>query len=215
MNVTVTELPGRGPSGKQTFTALFVRRPILALVFNTLMVVAGLAAYAGDRGARTAGCRPPGRDRAHHVRRRCAADDRPGADEGHRGRSRARQRAEIDLLAIAVRPKPGDAGVLRYRRSRRSPQTTCAMRSGASWSSCRTMPTPRRSSRRMRIPQPIMRLAVTSTKLNMDDLTLSSSKTRSSTGWPPSMALPTSSNTATRKRSSASMSTRALSQAAG
>jgi HAE1 family hydrophobic/amphiphilic exporter-1 len=46
MNVTVTELPERA-SGKQTFTALFVRRPILALVFNTLMVVAGLAAYAG------------------------------------------------------------------------------------------------------------------------------------------------------------------------
>ncbi|ACM27015.1 efflux RND transporter permease subunit [Agrobacterium rhizogenes] len=34
-------------SGKQAFTALFVRRPILALVFNTLMVVAGLAAYFG------------------------------------------------------------------------------------------------------------------------------------------------------------------------
>src|SRR4029078_10913861 len=34
-------------TGKQTFTALFVRRPILALVFNTLMVVAGLAAYFG------------------------------------------------------------------------------------------------------------------------------------------------------------------------
>ncbi|TCL75021.1 efflux RND transporter permease subunit [Rhizobium sp. BK251] len=34
-------------SGKQTFTALFVRRPILALVFNTLLVVAGLAAYFG------------------------------------------------------------------------------------------------------------------------------------------------------------------------
>ena len=29
------------------FTALFIRRPILALVFNTLMVVAGLAAYFG------------------------------------------------------------------------------------------------------------------------------------------------------------------------
>ncbi|MBB4569112.1 efflux RND transporter permease subunit [Rhizobium leucaenae] len=36
-----------GGWGKQSFTALFVRRPILALVFNTLMVVAGLAAYFG------------------------------------------------------------------------------------------------------------------------------------------------------------------------
>ncbi|NNG70437.1 efflux RND transporter permease subunit [Rhizobium laguerreae] len=45
--MSVTEIhQDRGP-GKQGFTALFVRRPILALVFNTLMVVAGLAAYVG------------------------------------------------------------------------------------------------------------------------------------------------------------------------
>ncbi|ARO24897.1 AcrB/AcrD/AcrF family protein [Rhizobium sp. S9] len=45
--MSVTELPQDRASGKQSFTALFVRRPILALVFNTLMVVAGLAAYVG------------------------------------------------------------------------------------------------------------------------------------------------------------------------
>ncbi len=46
--MSVTEIhPGKPESGKATFTALFVRRPILALVFNTLMVVAGLAAYVG------------------------------------------------------------------------------------------------------------------------------------------------------------------------
>lgn len=33
--------------GTATFTALFVRRPVLALVFNALIVVAGLAAYFG------------------------------------------------------------------------------------------------------------------------------------------------------------------------
>ena len=33
--------------GTSAFTALFVRRPILALVFNTLIVVAGLAAFFG------------------------------------------------------------------------------------------------------------------------------------------------------------------------
>ncbi|QRM45026.1 efflux RND transporter permease subunit [Rhizobium sp. BG4] len=44
--MSVTEIHDRA-SGKQSFTALFVRRPILALVFNTLMVVAGLAAYVG------------------------------------------------------------------------------------------------------------------------------------------------------------------------
>ncbi|MDK4731252.1 efflux RND transporter permease subunit [Rhizobium sp. CNPSo 3490] len=45
--MNVTELPQDRASSKQSFTALFVRRPILALVFNTLMVVAGLAAYVG------------------------------------------------------------------------------------------------------------------------------------------------------------------------
>ncbi|MBY5404317.1 efflux RND transporter permease subunit [Rhizobium sp. Z1P35] len=45
--MSVTEIHQDRGSGKQGFTALFVRRPILALVFNTLMVVAGLAAYVG------------------------------------------------------------------------------------------------------------------------------------------------------------------------
>ncbi|MGZ2381059.1 efflux RND transporter permease subunit [Rhizobium brockwellii] len=45
--MSVTEIHQDRDSGKQSFTALFVRRPILALVFNTLMVVAGLAAYVG------------------------------------------------------------------------------------------------------------------------------------------------------------------------
>ncbi|XKM42140.1 efflux RND transporter permease subunit [Rhizobium ruizarguesonis] len=45
--MSVTEIHQDRASGKQSFTALFVRRPILALVFNTLMVVAGLAAYVG------------------------------------------------------------------------------------------------------------------------------------------------------------------------
>ncbi|MBY5442596.1 efflux RND transporter permease subunit [Rhizobium leguminosarum] len=45
--MSATEIHQDRASGKQSFTALFVRRPILALVFNTLMVVAGLAAYVG------------------------------------------------------------------------------------------------------------------------------------------------------------------------
>ena len=45
--MNVIEMQDKPASGKQTFTALFVRRPILALVFNALMIVAGLAAYAG------------------------------------------------------------------------------------------------------------------------------------------------------------------------
>ncbi|MBB4063582.1 efflux RND transporter permease subunit [Gellertiella hungarica] len=39
--------PAAAPSATDSFTALFVRRPVLALVFNALMVVAGLAAYFG------------------------------------------------------------------------------------------------------------------------------------------------------------------------
>ncbi|MGK9050504.1 efflux RND transporter permease subunit [Neorhizobium petrolearium] len=38
---------GGGEKSGQSFTALFVRRPILAAVLNTLLVVAGLAALAG------------------------------------------------------------------------------------------------------------------------------------------------------------------------
>lgn len=45
--MNVDDMDGKPASGKQSFTALFVRRPILALVFNTLMIVAGLAAYVG------------------------------------------------------------------------------------------------------------------------------------------------------------------------
>lgn len=44
--MTSAASPGDGKSG-QHFTALFVRRPVLAAVINTLLVVAGLAAFAG------------------------------------------------------------------------------------------------------------------------------------------------------------------------
>ena len=40
-------LPEGDGGGAAGFTAIFVRRPVLALVFNALMVVAGLAAYFG------------------------------------------------------------------------------------------------------------------------------------------------------------------------
>ena len=39
--------PGPAPDGQTGFTALFIRRPILAAVANALMVVAGLAAFYG------------------------------------------------------------------------------------------------------------------------------------------------------------------------
>ncbi len=43
----MSETPQENGAQEPGFTALFVRRPILALVFNTLIVVAGLAAYFG------------------------------------------------------------------------------------------------------------------------------------------------------------------------
>ncbi|WP_320200441.1 efflux RND transporter permease subunit [Agrobacterium sp. rho-13.3] len=42
-----TQTPPTGQDSKLAFTALFVRRPILAAVLNTLLVVAGLAALVG------------------------------------------------------------------------------------------------------------------------------------------------------------------------
>ncbi|WP_454686191.1 efflux RND transporter permease subunit [Agrobacterium leguminum] len=42
-----TQPPSSGQDSKLAFTALFVRRPILAAVLNTLLVVAGLAALVG------------------------------------------------------------------------------------------------------------------------------------------------------------------------
>src|SRR5690349_14119096 len=41
------EADTRSQGGQAGFTALFVRRPIFALVVNTLIVVAGLAAFNG------------------------------------------------------------------------------------------------------------------------------------------------------------------------
>ena len=43
----MTTQPPSGQDSKLAFTALFVRRPILAAVLNTLLVVAGLAALVG------------------------------------------------------------------------------------------------------------------------------------------------------------------------
>lgn len=41
------EASGMNDGGKAGFTALFIRRPILALVLNTLIIIAGLAAFTG------------------------------------------------------------------------------------------------------------------------------------------------------------------------
>ena len=79
-----TETSGKG------ITALFVRRPVLAFVLNTLIVVAGLAAFYGveirelpdvDRPVITVTADFDGASGRNH---------RP---RGHRGRSRARWRA--------------------------------------------------------------------------------------------------------------------------
>ena len=54
---------GRFTSGAFGVAALFVRRPVLAIVLNLLIVVAGIAAFMRHRSPRIAECRPT---RHHH-----------------------------------------------------------------------------------------------------------------------------------------------------
>jgi hypothetical protein len=97
-------------------TALFVRRPVLALVINLLIIVAGLAGIYGAEIRELAGCRPSGHHHHHHILRRLARNRRPRTDRHHRGRGRARLRRFVDLLDVVLRPQPRHGGVLRRHR---------------------------------------------------------------------------------------------------
>jgi HAE1 family hydrophobic/amphiphilic exporter-1 len=61
----------------QSFTALFVRRPIFALVLNTLIVVAGLAAFNGVEIRELPVVDQPVISVHHRLRRGLARDGRP------------------------------------------------------------------------------------------------------------------------------------------
>jgi HAE1 family hydrophobic/amphiphilic exporter-1 len=168
MNVGDVEKP---TSGKQSFTALFVRRPILALVFNTLMIVAGLAAYVGievrelpdvDRPVVTVrttfdGASPQTIDQEltkvieGAVARVSGLKSISSSSQFGQSRVTLEFSDSIDLAVAA-----NDARDAIGRIADRLPEDADAPQIVKADSDS----------------QPIMRLAVTSTKLNMDDLTL-------------------------------------------
>ncbi|WP_018900280.1 efflux RND transporter permease subunit [Rhizobium sp. 2MFCol3.1] len=159
------------PSGKQTFTALFVRRPILALVFNTLMIVAGLAAYVGievrelpdvDRPVVTVrttfdGASPQTIDQEVTKVIEGASARVSGLKSISSSSQFGQSRVTLEFsdtvdLAVAANDVRDAIG----RITDRLPDDADAPQIVKADSDS----------------QPIMRLAVTSTKLNMDDLTL-------------------------------------------
>ena len=169
--MNVGDMDEKPVSGKQSFTALFVRRPILALVFNTLMIVAGLAAYVGievrelpdvDRPVVTVrttfdGASPQTIDQEltkvieGAVARVSGLKSISSSSQFGQSRVTLEFSDSIDLAVAAndVRDAIG-------RITDRLPEDADAPQIVKADSDS----------------QPIMRLAVTSTKLNMDDLTL-------------------------------------------
>ncbi|KWV46562.1 multidrug transporter AcrB [Rhizobium altiplani] len=169
--MTVTEMQEKPASGKQTFTALFVRRPILALVFNALMIVAGLAAYAGievrelpdvDRPVVTVrttfdGASPQTIDQELTKVIEGAAARVSGLKSISSSSQFGQSRVTLEFsdsvdLAVAANDVRDAIG----RIADRLPEEADAPQIVKADSDS----------------QPIMRLAVTSSKLNMDDLTL-------------------------------------------
>jgi len=169
--MTVTEMHDKPASGKQTFTALFVRRPILALVFNALMIVAGLAAYAGievrelpdvDRPVVTVrttfdGASPQTIDQELTKVIEGAAARVSGLKSISSSSQFGQSRVTLEFsdsvdLAVAANDVRDAIG----RIADRLPEEADAPQIVKADSDS----------------QPIMRLAVTSSKLNMDDLTL-------------------------------------------
>ncbi|EJL48958.1 cation/multidrug efflux pump [Rhizobium sp. CF122] len=169
--MNVIEMQEKPASGKQTFTALFVRRPILALVFNTLMIVAGLAAYAGievrelpdvDRPIVTVrttfdGASPQTVDQELTKVIEGAAARVSGLKSISSSSQFGQSRVTLEFsdsvdLAVAANDVRDAIG----RIADRLPEEADAPQIVKADSDS----------------QPIMRLAVTSSKLNMDDLTL-------------------------------------------
>ena len=114
-------------AGDTGFTALFIRRPVMAFVLNTLIAVAGLAAFYGveirelpdvDRPVITVSTAFEG----------AAAEtvDRELTDT-HRGRGRPRLRRQVDLVDLVLRPEPRHHRVQRRRRPQRR-RLRCARR---------------------------------------------------------------------------------------
>ena len=139
-------------AGHMGFTALFIRRPVLAFVINALIVVAGLAAFFGVEVREL-----PDVDRAvvtvtTDFRRRGGRNGRPRTDRHDRRRGGPRLGRQVDLVELVLRPQPRHHRVQRRRRSRTSPPPTCATPSAASPTSCPTTSMRRASSRPTPMP---------------------------------------------------------------
>ena len=169
--MTVTEMQEKPASGKQTFTALFVRRPILALVFNALMIVAGLAAYAGIEV------------------RELPDVDRPVVTVRTTFDGASPQTIDQELTKVIEGAAARVSGLKSISSSSQFGQSRVTLEFSASVDLAVAANDVRDAIGRIadRLPeeadapqivkadsdsQPIMRLAVTSSKLNMDDLTL-------------------------------------------
>ena len=139
---------GRTPAARRRgFTALFVRRPILAVVLNSLIVIAGLAALLGievrelpdvDRPVITVttdydGAAPETVDR-----------ELTSVIEGAMGRDLGGQR---HLVALVLRTEPGDGRVHRRHRPQRRGLGRARLDRARARTSCRTTPRSRASSR--------------------------------------------------------------------
>ena len=138
--------------GDKGITALFVRRPILAFVINTLIVVAGLAAFYGVEIRELPDVDRPVITVTTDYRRRRRRDHRPRADRRHRRRGGARLGRQVDLVELVLRAAAASRSSSTTASTSTSPPPTCATRSAASPTSCPTTPTRRASSRPTPMP---------------------------------------------------------------
>ena len=203
--------PPAETSGKG-ITALFVRRPVLAFVINALIVVAGLAAFFGveirelpdvDRPVITVNADFTG----------AAGRDRRPRD--HRGRSRARWRASpASSRSRRARPIGRSRVTVEFNDGIDLDVAASDVRDAVSRIT-NQLPDDADAPRIVKADanaDAIMRLAVTSDTLSVEDLTILV-EDEIVERWPPWRASPTCRSTATARRSSASTSTRSSSPA--
>ncbi len=112
----MTTQPPSVKDSKLAFTALFVRRPILAAVLNTLLVVAGLAALVGVEVRELPDVdRPSISVRTTYEGAAPETIDQEVTQTIEGGRC-ARQRRQNHLLQFAIRHQPRNDGIRRQCR---------------------------------------------------------------------------------------------------
>ena len=132
---------------RRGFTALFVRRPILAVVLNSLIVIAGLAALFGVEVRELPDVDRPVITVTTDYDGAAPETDRPRGHQRHRGRDGAHLGGQRHLLALVLRAEPGDGGVHRRDRPQRRGVGRARFDRAGARTSCPTTPTSRGSSR--------------------------------------------------------------------